>query len=379
MTTVPISLHKLFKGQAKFIKQNGFEVLLVSADGPEVNEVIDFEGVSHQIIPLTRTISPIKDLIALMKAIRLIKAYQPDIVHTNTPKASLIGMLAAWFCGVQVRLCGVGGLPLVESSGFKRKILEAVETFTYRCSTLVLPNSNELKNMILELGFTHPQKLKVLGEGSSNGIDLDYFHPDHLLPSQINALRGELGISNGDFVFLFVGRVVKDKGISELIDSFKKLSAEYPNTKLLVVGPLEQDLNPLSAQELKFLSSHSGVCYAGYQEDIRPYLALSDLFVFPSYREGFPNVVMQAGAFGLPCIVSNINGSNEIIQHLQNGFIVPPKSQEALFDQMKDCLNRPDAIEKMGTKARQMIADRYDQKVMHQLILAEYQNQLSHV
>lgn len=379
ITTVPLSLHKLLDGQARYMSQNGLEVMLCSAAGESIDLIKNAEGVAHTIVPFTRKISPIKDLVALFKTIRLIRNFKPDIVHANTPKACLIGMLAARFCGVKVRMSNVDGLPYVEAQGVKRWVLGWTEKITFWAASIVLPNSHEMTKMILDFGFTTNQKMTVLGDGSSNGINLDYFNPLNTPQHIKDQLKEQLGISDASFVFLFVGRVVKDKGIKELAQAFKRAYELYPIAQLVVVGPLEQELDPITEEELDFLNHHPGVSWVGYQEDIRPYLGISDLFLFPSYREGFPNVVMQAGAYHLPCIVSNINGCNEIIVDGQNGYIVPSKDSEQLFERMVQLLNEPQLLNRMKASSRSMIADRYDQKLFYKLLLEEYQKQLSRV
>jgi glycosyltransferase involved in cell wall biosynthesis len=378
ITTVPISLHLLLKGQFRFMREQGFEVYTMSAAGKEIPEVLK-EGVEHIEVPLTRKITPIQDLLCLWKMMRIIRSIRPHIVHTHTPKAGLIGMLAAWLCRVPVRMHTVAGLPLVEATGLKRSILVITEKITYFCATGVYPNSVGLKDyMTQSLGVSN-DKLKIIGKGSSNGIDTGRFKRTEDLEQQTNELRSRYGIKPGDVVFSFVGRIVKDKGIGELVQAFKKLPELAGGAKvyLLLIGPFEQELDPLDEEDYKFLHNNKNVILAGFQSDVRPWIMTSDVFVFPSYREGFPNVVMQSCCLNVPCIVSNINGCNEIIQHEQTGIIVPVKNAEAVYQAMVTLMENTTLRQSYSQAAREYIVANFDQQFVWKELLNEYKMQRS--
>ncbi len=377
ITTVPISLHKLLQGQPQFMIQNDFEIILASADGKEISKIEQETGLKVHILPLTRKISPIIDLKALWKTYKLIKQTQPDIVHTHTPKAGIIGMLAAKFAGVPVRMHTVAGMPLLETTGIKRRILKLVEKLTYKSATGVYPNSFGLKDIILKNGLTNPKKLKVLANGSSNGIDLNYFNPELYPEKDIQSLRIRLNISNNDFVFSFVGRLVGDKGINELVNAFIRLQKKHKHIKLLLIGNEEPHLDPLKPEVKQEIQNNKDIITTGWVDDVRPYFAISNGFVFPSYREGMPNVVMQAGAMGLASIVSDINGCNEIIQDHINGLIIPVKNTEVLFEAMRKLLTQKELLLKLQENARPSIQSRFEQKMVWQALLDEYQKQLN--
>lgn len=370
ITTIPLSLFSLLKGQLKFMKTY-FDVLAVSSDGAYIQNVRDNEGVPVLTVEMTRTISPIKDLKAVWSLYKIFKKEKPLIVHTHTPKAGTTGMLAAKLAGVPYRFHTIAGLPLLEVKGAKRKLLDLVEKATYACATNIYPNSFELKDIILKNKYTSPEKLKVIGNGSSNGIDTNHFDPSLFADEQLTSLRNTLKISNNDFVFVFVGRLVGAKGINEMVEAFKTLAPEY-NSKLILVGPFEPELDPLSSQTLKDIEENPNIISCGFIKDVRPYFAISDVLLFPSYREGFPNVVMQAGAMGLPSIVSNINGCNEIVIDGENGIIIPVKDSEALLDAMLKLITNNDLYNKLKSNSRKMIVDRYEQKLVWEAILEEY-------
>lgn len=370
ITTVPISLKTLLKGQHRFMTQNGFEVIGVASNGKELFEVQDAEGIKVVALNMTRTISPFKDIVSLWRMYQLCKKEKPSIVHSHTPKAGIIAMLGAKLAGVPIRLHTVAGLPLMEITGLKRKLLNWVEKITYSCASKVYPNSRGLYDFILENHFTTENKLKIIANGSSNGIDTSYFSPEVVTNNQKIELKENLGITSKDFVFIFVGRLVGDKGINELIEAYTQLN--FPNTKLLLVGPLEKELDPLQDVILNEIESNPNIINVGFQSDVRPYFAISDCLVFPSYREGFPNVVMQSGAMGLPSIVSDINGCNEIIMEGENGVIIPVKNVEAIKTAMLKMCNDEKEYQKLKQNSRSLIQQRYEQKVVWKNLLEEY-------
>lgn len=371
ITTVPVSLKVLLKGQHRFMSEHGFEVVGVSSRGQALQDVMNDEGIRTIALEMTRTISPFKDVKSLWDFYKLCKKEKPLIVHSHTPKAGIVGMLGAKLAGVPHRLHTVAGLPLMEASGIKRKILDAVEKLTYACATKIYPNSKGLYDFILEHHYTTANKLKVIGQGSSNGIDTTFFSPSQISEEQKQELKKQLNIQDADFVFIFVGRMVGDKGINELVEAFSLL--KLPNTRLLLVGPFESELDPLQEKTLQEIETNPNILFAGFQKDVRPYFAISNALVFPSYREGFPNVVMQAGAMGLPSIVTDINGCNEIIIEGKNGIIIPAKNSAALTIAMQTMRREQEYYHQLKENARNMIIERYEQQAVWKAILEEYQ------
>lgn len=374
ITTVPVSLKLLLEGQLNYFQENGYEVLAVSAAGPEVTD-LQASGINHQVVPMTRKITPFRDLLAVLRIIRVIRQFKPVIVHTHTPKAGLLGMLAAWMMRVPIRLHTVAGLPLMESKGFTRSILLVVEWVTYRCATGVYPNSAGLYEFIRN---TIPTKtpVTIIGKGSSNGIDTSHFSRSKTLENAAAEIRKQHGFGQGDFVFSFVGRVVRDKGIAELIRAFQVIARDRDDVRLLIIGPLEQELDPLSDEDLTFLRTDSRVVLPGFQKDIRPWLLASDIFVFPSYREGFPNVVMQACCLQIPCVVSDINGCNEIIADHVTGMIVPPKNSERLANAMLTLMDNSELRSTYAESAAAFVRTNFDRMYIWKELEKEYQKHL---
>ena len=371
ITTVPLSLEKLLSGQLNFMNSH-YNVIAVSSEKERLERFGKFEKVAVRSLEMTRKITPLQDLLAVIKLYFFLKKTRPFMVHTHTPKAGIVGMVASKLAGVPYRLHTVAGLPLLEGTGFKRILLDFVEKATYSCATNVYPNSQGLSKIIIENKYCSPDKLKVLAEGSSNGIDTSYFNSELFSTDENLILKKKLGITEEYFVFIFVGRLVKDKGINEMIEAFEFLQKENRAVKLLLVGDYETKLDPLSNHSMNRIKNNKSIVAVGFKKDVRPYFAISDVLIFPSYREGFPNVVLQAGAMGLPSIVTNINGCNEIICEGENGIIIPVKNSVAIYDAMKKVITNETLRNRLQEQARKMIVSRYEQKVVWDAILAEY-------
>lgn len=371
ITTIPVSLEKLLENQLNYMSRY-YNVTAISSDKVNLDRVGKLQGVSVFNVEMTRKITPLKDLIAVWKLYQFFKKEKPFIVHTHTPKAGTVGMLAAKLAGVPNRLHTIAGLPLLEAIGNKRRLLNLVEKVTYAAATQIYPNSFGLKEIIVNEKFCNPEKLKVIGNGSSNGINTKFFSPDFFSEDQKRDLKINLGISSKDFVFVFVGRLVGDKGINELVAAFRDFDVLL-QVKLLLVGSQEADLDPLLPETCHQINTNPNIIAVGHQNDVRPYFAVSDALVFPSYREGFPNVVMQAGAMGIPAIVSDINGCNEIINSEKNGLIIPVKNKLAIFNAMNKLMIDSHLFSQMKQNARKMIVSRYEQEIIWKAILAEYE------
>lgn len=367
IATVPISLNLLLQGQLRMLNED-YEMVAVSSPGKDLEEVGAREGVRTVGIRMERRISPIQDLKSLFALIKLIRKEKPWMVHTMTPKAGLLGMLAARICGVPVRLHLFTGLVFPTSTGLKRRLLMATDKLTCACATFINPEGEGVKRDLECFGITH-KELHIVGNGNINGIDMTYFDRTEEVMKKAESIREKDCIT-----FCFVGRIVGDKGMNELAEAFARLEKEFPSCRLLLVGDFEEKLDPVSPETKRMFLENSRVTFAGWQDDIRPYLAASDIFVFPSYREGFPNVVLQAGAMDLPSIVTDINGSSEIIRDGMNGVIIPPRDTEALWKAMRNMLTDEAARRKMAANARNLIGSRYDRTFLWQELKKTYKS-----
>ena len=376
MTTIPASMRKLLEGQLKFMSEHGYEVVAVSSDDPCFDDMLHEQGNIRGIrVNMERHTALFKDLKALWRVYKVFRKEKPFIVHTHTPKAGLLGMLAAKLAGVPHRLHTTAGLPLLVYSGMYRKVLNSMERLTNACATQVFPNSFNMMKTMEELHLCKPKKMRVIGNGSSNGIDTAHFSVERTIADTGNdrkAWRDELGLKENDFAFIFVGRVVKDKGINELVDCMRRLVPHYLNCRLIMVGDYEPTLDPVAPENVAFFKNDKSTIFLGWQNDVRPYMLAADALVFPSYREGFPNVVMQAGAMELPSIVTDINGCNEIIIDGRNGRIIPPQNADALYDMMDHFLTHPAEVKQMATNARDAITSRYERQIIWSELLKTY-------
>lgn len=376
ITTVPLSLKLLLAGQMKFMKEHGWDVLMVSSDGREVQQVIRAEGVRHEVVPFTRQITPFQDLVCIWKLIQLFKREKPDIVHTHTPKAGLLGMIAAKFSGLNIRIHTIAGIPYMAAEGRKRGLLENVEKWTYDYATEVWPNSEGLKSFVLEQNLCPESKLRIIGKGSSNGIDLNKFNREvlkenHLVAATMRILPGE-----DDFIILAVGRLVKDKGIQELVEAFLE-SKIAPMSKLVLLGSFEQDLDPLSPELIQTIESNPRIVQIDWSDHVAHYMALSDLLVHASHREGFPNVLLEAGAMQLPIICSDIIGNRDIITQQKTGLIFPVKDKEVLKEAIEFAFVKREKMAKMAALLFNEIIENYDRKKIHEELLSNYNRLLS--
>ena len=374
ITTVPLSLEKLLENQGQYFKTH-YDITFISSNGDKLKQVSENQGVRYFPLQMTRKITPLQDLRCLFRLYHFLRKEKPFIIHSHTPKAGIVGMLAARMAGVPIRLHTIAGLPLMEAKGLKRSILLAVERITYWCATKVYPNSSGLLDFVVAHTLAPAEKFKLLGQGSSNGIDTNYFSRKQISSQTQKTVKESFGIPVSDFVFTFIGRLVGDKGINELVEAFVQVQQEVPQARLLLVGPLEADLDPLQDRTLQTIKQHPQITTTGYQSDVRPFLALSHVFVFPSYREGFPNVVLQAAAMEVPCIVSDINGCNEIIEDQVNGGVIPPKQIKPLVEKMKYFYTHPDRLNEFAQKTKERIHQYYDRKQFWNLLLNEYRHQ----
>ena len=371
VTTVPGSLNTFCHGLLKELQeQDGYEVVAISSPGDAMREIEEREGVRSVAVPMERHISPLRDLKSLFGLIRVFRREKPTMVHSMTPKAGLLSMMASWFCRVPVRVHTFTGLVFPTATGLTQKILILTDRITCACATHIVPEGEGVKNDLVNYRITK-KPLKVLGHGNVRGIDLAHYNPE--LP-EVKAESARIR-KPGVFTFVFIGRLVRDKGINELVEAFERLNKEYPNTRLLLVGRQEPELDPLKPETIVKIDNNKNIEAVGQQSDVRPWLAASDAFVFPSYREGFPNVVIEAGAMDLPSIVTDINGSREIIIEGKNGTIITPRDTDALYMAMKSFLEQPDKRTQMASNARPIVASRYEQSYVR-TCLKEYYKEI---
>lgn len=370
-STVPTSLDIFCRGLLRELKEtDGYDVIAVSSPGKELDDIRDREGVRTYAVKMERHISPLQDIKSLLGLIRVFRKEKPQLVHSITPKAGLLSMLAAWVCRVPVRIHTFTGLFFPTAKGLKQKILIFTDRLTCACATHVVPEGQGVRNDLVKYKITR-KPLKVLGHGNIRGIDLTYYDRTPEVMTQVTKIRKE-----GLLTFIFIGRLVGDKGINELVSAFSALNNKYPGTRLLLVGSQEQTLDPLRHDTLIEIENNPAIEAVGRKDDVRPWLAASDVFVFPSYREGFPNVVIEAGAMGLPSIVTDINGSNEIVIDGENGIIIPPRQTNPLYEAMESFITEAGFASRLSSNARELISSRFEQGYVRQC-LKDYYKEIS--
>lgn len=373
-STVPISLKVLLKGQLSYLN-NDFEVIALSSPGKELKEIEIQEGIKTFPIKMERKISPIKDLISIFKMTVQLRELKPTIIHSITPKAGLVSMISAKLAGVPIRIHTFTGLIFPTATGLKKIILKNVDRVICYCATDIIPEGNGVRKDLIENKITN-KELQIIGNGNVNGIDLEYFSKDVELCRQANKIRQSLLIKDSNFVFSFIGRIVEDKGIIELLEAFENVQKRYINTHLIIAGPFEEDSEKFNSRIINRFKIIPNIHWMGFVSDIRPILVASNVLVLPSYREGFPNVVIQAGAMDLPCVVTDISGCNEIIKNDINGLIVPPKNVYALENALLELIIDDEKRKLLAQNARPLIVERYEQQKVWQLIKQKYIKQL---
>ena len=374
ITTVPMALRYLLPGQMRFMSESGFNVLMISADGKELLDVIEKEGCPHIIVPMTRKITPLQDIRCLYQLIKIFKKEKPDIVHTHTPKAGILGMTAAKYCGVKTRIHTVAGLPMMVEKGWKYRLLRFVEKRTYVAANHVWPNSNSLLQVITDLKICDPKKLRVIAKGSTNGIDVDFFDKATIDSQLLDKIKGSINYSSQNKYLLFIGRLVVDKGIVELLNVFATMQKTNESLRLILVGDYETALDPLPDETTRQIDNNPSVIRISWTEDVKYYMSLADLFVFPSHREGFPNVLLQAGAMEVPLICSRIAGNVDIVTHGETGLIFDSGDQQQMQEQIQFALNNTEHIKSMAERLHNKVRQDYRRENIWQNILAAYQS-----
>lgn len=352
--TIPLSLDIFCKGILKELTAK-YDVIALSSAGADLERVAEREGVRTIAVHMERHISLKSDIVSLCRLIHIFCKEKPTMVHSMTPKAGLLCMMASRFARVPVRVHTFTGLVFPTVTGIKRMILMATDWLTCACATHIIPEGEGVKNDLLQNGITK-KPLKVLGNGNVRGVDMGYYS------RRLEVMENAKSLKVDVFTFIFVGRIVWDKGINELCEAFEKLCG-IAKVRLVLVGPYEDSLDPISDKSRKIIENNSSIEVVGskYGDELLAYYAAADCFVMPSYREGFPNTVLEAGAMGLPSIVTDVNGSREIIVEGQNGVIIPSKNADALFDAMINMMRNKEARQRMARNARKMIADRFEQ------------------
>jgi len=340
-------------GRLRALREAGFRVTLLSSPGELLDRTAAREGVESVALPMRREMAPLADLVALVRLCRLLYRLKPEMTEFSTPKAGLLGSIAAMLCGVPARVYFLRGLKLETATGMKRRILLATEKIAAACSHTVLCNSDSLRNQALALGVAPESKLHLLGNGSSNGVDVERFSPGK------NNLRSRLGLPLNAPVVGFVGRLTRDKGLPELIEAFDAILAARPEAHLLLVGWFDAAEDALGSLLRWRIESHPRIHMTGFVADTAPYYRAMDVMVLPTWREGFPNVVLEAAASGIPVVTTLCTGSRDAVVPEVTGLLIPPGYPEAIREAVLQLLSNPERRCRMGKAARAWVLDHY--------------------
>lgn len=351
VTTVPLSLKVFCDGMLKELSEK-YEVVAISSPGEDLDLVAGREGVRTIALPMERQISILKDFKSMAQMIKALRKEKPYMIHSMTPKAGLLAMIAGKMVGVPVRVHTFTGLVWPTSTGLKRAILKMTDRLTCACATHIIPEGQGVKNDLIN-GRITKKPLNVLGYGNVKGVDMECFNRNRF---------ADIKKDDDKFTFMFVGRIVGDKGVNELVEAFTHLHEKYENVKLVLVGPYENNLDPVSELTQNRIETNPAIIAVGpkFGDDLLVEYMKADCHVLPSYREGFPNTPMEAGALGLPNIVTDINGAREIIINEENGLVIPPKDSQALYEAMERMLTDDELRAKIKKNARKMIGDRFE-------------------
>lgn len=372
ITTAPLSLKSLLSNQMRYMKGNGFEVIMVSSDGKEWPDIIRNEGCEHRIVPMKRHIAPFRDIQSLWRLYRLFKKERPDIVHSHTPKAGLLAMLAAKFAGVKIRIHTIAGLRFMTATGMSRRILVFMEKLTGKAACYVWPNSHSLLNYIRENKLVSEKKLQVIGHGSSNGVDLNRYSISALKPEKLDEVKKLVNFKEDLIYILNMGRIVKDKGINEVLQSFKFVHTGNQKLRLIVLGTFEDDLDPISDEAREILTTHPAVIHIDWSDQAEYFMHLSRLMIHASYREGFPSTLLQAGAMQCPVICSAIEGNVDVVTDNETGLLFQPRNMNDLLEKLNYALSHKEEMQNNAINLRKQVEKNFDQQYLHACLKEKY-------
>lgn len=371
IVTSPVTAWSFLRGQLRFMKERGFDVTLISAPGWELDEIAKREEVQAIAMPMLREPAPVGDAVALVKLTRLLRRLRPDIVHCGTPKASLLGGLAARLAGVPTRVMTLHGMRADGLTSRSRKLVLIMERMSCKSAQRIYCVSESLRSRAVELELAPESKLRVLGPGTANGIDAERFSRSPSLLRRSEALREKLQLPAQVPVLGFVGRLVRDKGIAELMRAYRQLKSEFSELRLLLVGPLE-NYDGLEAGLRSQILSDPHVIHTGFLEDTETAYPLMTLLTLPTYREGFPYVPMEAAAMELPVVGTRVTGCVDAIVDGVTGTLVPPRDSEALATAIGVYLRDPALCGKHGAAARRRVEQEFRPEPIWQLLYEEY-------
>lgn len=376
LTTDPLTFKLQLSGQAKFLKAQGWEVLLVSADGRIIPQLLSAEGVSHAVIPFVKEVSLVDDFICFWELVQLFKREKPDLVHSHGAKAGFLGTLAASFVGIPHRLHTVSEMPTHVGIASKEASLTFREKWTFSKASEVWVNSIGMLNHFTAGGLVPAAKLKLLAKGSSNGVDLSRFNRNTLQENHLVAATMRMMPGENEFIILAVGNLGKKKGVEELVTAFLT-SKIVSQSKLVFLGSFDQDNDPVSQETLQHLREHPRIVQIDWTNHVDHHLALADLLVHASHQEGFSNVILEAAALQVPVICSDCVGNSSLITQKKTGLLFPVGDASVLKEALEFAFVKRDLMNDYADRLLTEVEQEFDQKIIHQALLDNYQRVLN--
>jgi len=357
--------------QLRCIRDAGIDVDLVSSPDPLIEKTQAYTGLPFVPVTIPREIRPTADIVALWRLTRLFRAKGYDIVHSSTPKAGIIGMLAAWFARVPVRLHTFTGQRWVTTCGLLRTVLRACDRLTVALATQVYTDSPSQRDFLVAEGIVSSGKIRVIHRGCMGGIDPERFSREKFL-DQTTALMTEYGMKRNSVKLVFLGRVTRDKGIVELVDAFVSLHEQHPDVELILVGPYEPNLDPVPPRAVGLIDGHEAIHAVGFCSNPQRFLALGDIFCIPSYREGFGTVVIEAAAMELPAVGTRIPGLVDSIAEGETGLLVEKANTEALREGLRRLVDDAGLRTSMGRAAHERAIRDFGYQIIARDVIADY-------
>ena len=362
MVTSAVSVG-LMKGQLAYLNNKGYDVTVISSPGERLIQAQKEEGINIKAIKMERTISPLKDFISLIKVIYYFIQIRPQICNSGTPKAGLIGMLAAWLTKVPLKVYTIRGLPFEGAKGIKRKILLLIEKIACACADKVICISPSIQDQVIINKITSKNKTIVFGAGSSNGLQLDNYNFNSVIEMEVKKIRERYHLDRFKFLIGYVGRINNFKGVEELVFAFELLQKKHDNIGLILIGNKESK-DPISEEVELMIRENQNIIEVGYTNDPIPYYFAMDILAFPTYREGFGNVSIEAQATGTPVVITNATGVIDTVIDDETGFVVKVKDVQGLCNAIEKYINEPELISLMGRKAKTNVFEKFDSQII---------------
>jgi glycosyltransferase involved in cell wall biosynthesis len=372
ISTVPFFVVTQLKQQIKTLIVNGAKVTVITSNGPELSSLRKMTNLRCLPIEIPRSISPWRDLLALIQLWMFFRKEQITIAHSTTPKGGLLTAFAAFLAGVPVRLHTFTGQPWVGMRGIMNWLARGSDWLIGRLNTRCYTDSASQRQFLIEQGVLKPGRLFVIGAGSLAGVDFTRFDRGRFPAESRHALRQSLGIPADVEILLFVGRITIDKGVHELLKAFTEIKMAGSRAHLIFVGPLESDIGVGGENSLLEINAGHDVHFVGYSECPEQYMSIADILCLPSYREGFGTVVIEAAAMSVPTVGTNIYGLSDAIEHGKTGILVKPQDSNSLQKGLVMLLADKALRFKMGMSARQRAEDLYCADRVNGEVVKEY-------